>query len=287
MARIRTIKPSFFTSLTIAELSFTARLTFIGLLTHVDDDGRCVADARLIRAAIWPLDDRPLSDVEDDLRALTERSLMTHYEVEGRRYYWVNTFTEHQRINRKTESVLPGPEGGSIVPLTSRDEDSLRTHGVLSEVVHREGKGREGKGRDKNAQPDSDSADLPADKNAANGGQTVAVIEEDQTPRLTGGLLVAAWCDGWTKANDGKKPPPASVKRIAGACKQIATATPVTNIDAWRDAWQAAHDAGKKERLDVVGQLTDNGKNNRRPERSAAAFLDVTAELPDFRAIGA
>jgi len=39
MARIRTIKPSFFTSLTIADLGLAERLTFIGLWTHVDDEG--------------------------------------------------------------------------------------------------------------------------------------------------------------------------------------------------------------------------------------------------------
>ena len=73
MARIRSIKPEFFTSLTIADLTVEQRLTFIGLWTHVDDEGRCVDDSRLIKAAIWPLDDRTAAvgqDIADRYRAL-------------------------------------------------------------------------------------------------------------------------------------------------------------------------------------------------------------------------
>src|SRR5690625_510316 len=148
MARIRTIKPTFFTSLTIADLTYTQRLTFIGLWTHVDDEGRCIYDPRLIKAALWPLDDRTADDIADDIRALTEASLITHYTVGDRSYLHVNTWDEHQRINRKTPSNLPAPEEGQIVGLTSKNEDSLSTHGALTEDVHREGnkggKGKEG-----------------------------------------------------------------------------------------------------------------------------------------------
>lgn len=109
MARIRTIKPEFFTSLTIANLTLEARLTFVGLWTHVDDEGRCVDDARLIKAAVWPLDDRVSADVERDLTQLTEYSLILRYKVGGRSYLAVRSWREHQRINRPTPSKLPAP----------------------------------------------------------------------------------------------------------------------------------------------------------------------------------
>lgn len=147
MARIRTIKPTFFTSLTIADLTVEQRLTFIGLWTHVDDDGRCVYDPRLIKAAIWPLDDRSVAEVEDDVRALTESSLITHYVVSDRSYLTVNGWAEHQRINRPVASKLPALSEGEIRPLTCSDEDSRRTHVQLTEDSLRERKGREGKGR--------------------------------------------------------------------------------------------------------------------------------------------
>lgn len=112
MARIRTIKPEFFTSLTIANLPLAARLTFIGLWTHVDDGGRCVDEVRLIRAALWPLDDRLASDVEEDLKVLQDASLIVRYEHAGRRYLAVRNWREHQRIDKPKPSKLPPPDNG-------------------------------------------------------------------------------------------------------------------------------------------------------------------------------
>ncbi len=148
MARIRTIKPEFFTSLTIDALSLEQRLTFIGLWTYCDDDGRCKYDPRLIRAALWPLSERSPDDVADDIRGLSEASLITHYVVGERSFLAVNGWREHQRINRRTPSKVPGPDSGEIRPLTSKNESSRRTHGGRSEDAPRERKGtgnREGK----------------------------------------------------------------------------------------------------------------------------------------------
>jgi hypothetical protein len=147
MARIRTIKPEFFTSLTVADLTPEQRLTFIGLWTHADDEGRCVDDPRLIKAAIWPLDDRTAADIEIDLKALTEASLITRYVLNRKRYLAVTNWSEHQRINRPTESKLPAPEEGEEPdpePPTSNDSDSMRTHAQLTEDSPQERKGREG-----------------------------------------------------------------------------------------------------------------------------------------------
>jgi hypothetical protein len=161
MARIRTIKPSFFTSLTIADLSIEARLTFIGLWTHCDDEGKCIYDPRLLKAALWPLDDRTASDVAGDIAAIVAAGLVTHYiltedavspHAQGRTtaYLSVNGWTEHQRINRATESHLPNPADGAIMPPTRPNgpgggltEDALNGHHRNKEG-NREGKGREG-----------------------------------------------------------------------------------------------------------------------------------------------
>jgi hypothetical protein len=147
VARIRTIKPEFFTSLTIADLPLTARLTFIGLWTHADDAGRCIDDARLIKAALWPLDDRTAADIELDLKLLTEASLITRYMLTRKRYIAVTGWDEHQRINRPTPSKLPAPEQGEPTPpdpVTRDNSDSLRTHAQLSEDSRQERKGKEG-----------------------------------------------------------------------------------------------------------------------------------------------
>jgi hypothetical protein len=158
MARIRTIKPSFFTSLTIADLTLEQRLTFIGLWTHCDDEGRCVYDPRLIRAALWPLSDRTIADVAGDVQVLTEASLMTHYKVGERAYLAVANWSEHQKVNRPTKSSLPGPESGVACPVTCGDSHSLRTHGVITEDSRGERKGREGNKEGKGELPSSPPA---------------------------------------------------------------------------------------------------------------------------------
>lgn len=147
MARIRTIKPDFFTSLTIADLTPEQRLTFIGLWTHADDAGRCVDDPRLIKAALWPLDDRTAADIEIDLKALSESSLITRYTLNRKRYLAVTNWDEHQRINRPTDSKLPAPEEGDPTPpdpVTRHDSDSLSAHTHFSEDSPQERKGKEG-----------------------------------------------------------------------------------------------------------------------------------------------
>ncbi|AVH58409.1 MULTISPECIES: hypothetical protein [Streptomyces] len=144
MARIRTIKPEFFTSLTVAGLTPEQRLTFIGLWTHADDEGRCVDDARLIKAAVWPLDDRTAADVEADLRALTESSLITRYTLNRKPYMVVNGWREHQRINRPTKSRFPAPEDADSPP-TSGNAPSVDTHAQLSEDSRPERNREQGK----------------------------------------------------------------------------------------------------------------------------------------------
>lgn len=169
MARIRTIKPEFFTSLTVASLPIEARLTFIGLWTHVDDEGRCVDDARLIKAAIWPLDDRISTDVELDLKRLSESSLILRYTVGERSYLTVRGWSEHQRINRPTKSKLPPPPAAPEPPPASEkpapppaktpgqsttrppvDESSAQPHAHLSEDSREERNREQGTGKGTN-----------------------------------------------------------------------------------------------------------------------------------------
>lgn len=128
--RIRTIKPEFWSSLTVSELPVAARLTFIGLWNYADDEGRGVFDPRLIRAAIWPLEDNvTVAKVQGHLDALTAARLITVYSDGTRTYFSVNGWGEHQAISHPRPSLLPAP--------------SLTLPGTLPEPSRLEGKGRE------------------------------------------------------------------------------------------------------------------------------------------------
>lgn len=109
MARIRTIKPSFFRSEDVSALPLRARLTWIGLWTHCDDQGRAKDNARLIKGDLWPLDEVSLNEIEDDLETLAVCGRIVRYEVDGKRYLVITNWSDHQKIQKPTESKIPAP----------------------------------------------------------------------------------------------------------------------------------------------------------------------------------
>lgn len=127
MARIRTIKPDFFTSDTVSALPLRARLTWIGLWTHCDDYGRCRDNVKLIKAAVWPQDDVSIKDIEADLNTLADRRVILRYEVDGKNYLAVTSWDEHQRVHHPSQSKIPAPLNGSTPPAGPPDDVSLNT----------------------------------------------------------------------------------------------------------------------------------------------------------------
>lgn len=125
MSRIRTIKPQAFKSLTLARVSRDARWLFAGIWTECDDEGRMLLHPRLLRTAVFPMDD----DVTDELVTswlgdLEHIGAICRYSVEGRDFLHVPGW-EHQKINRPTPGKLPecpkhrgAPEQGSLPILT-------------------------------------------------------------------------------------------------------------------------------------------------------------------------
>lgn len=109
MARIRSIKPEFWTSEQIAECSPNTRLLFIGIWSFSDDAGIHPFGYGRLKMEIFPGD----SFTRDDIAAMVEElvgvGLLEEYEVNGERY-WRVTGWEHQKIDQPTFKY-PGPDG--------------------------------------------------------------------------------------------------------------------------------------------------------------------------------
>jgi hypothetical protein len=133
MARIRTIKPEYWTDDTITECSLSARLLFIGIWNFADDAGNLDRSAKQIKARVFPVDN---VDCEALIQELLTHELLIEYSVSGKKYLHIPGFADHQVINRPSKPVVPGYE------------ESLRTHGVLTEHSVTTHSGREGKGRE-------------------------------------------------------------------------------------------------------------------------------------------
>lgn len=109
MARKRMIDPSFWEDPTIGTLSIPARLLFIGMMSHADDEGRIEVDPRYIRRAVFGFDE----DITTGLVAcyLTEiRELcrsVQFYEVDGRALACFINWKRYQYIQKPQPSKLP------------------------------------------------------------------------------------------------------------------------------------------------------------------------------------
>ena len=108
MARIRTIKPSMFSSLTVSAWPTDVRWTFAGLFTYLDDYGQGLDEPRLVKAELWPLDDRMTpKKVDEHLTLIANTGPLCRYVVAGHRYFHITSWREHQRVNRPTGSKIP------------------------------------------------------------------------------------------------------------------------------------------------------------------------------------
>lgn len=105
MARIRTIKPEFFTSADILALTPLARLFYVSLWCEADRDGRLKWDLETFGFRYMPKESSQVSDLADEL---VSRGLVILYEVEAKTYAEIPSFAAHQVINnREQESFLP------------------------------------------------------------------------------------------------------------------------------------------------------------------------------------
>lgn len=113
MARIRTVKPEFFTSSDVVSLTPLARLFYVSLWCEADREGRLKWDERTLKMRYLPADDCSISDLADEL---SSRDMVILYEIDGKVYAEIPSFKTHQVINnREADSVLPARVKGACV----------------------------------------------------------------------------------------------------------------------------------------------------------------------------
>ena len=144
MARIRTIKPEFFRheGLYEAEIKYQLplRISFAGLWTACDREGRFKWKPRALKLDVLPYDELDFSRVLD---ALATCGFIVKYEKDGEDYGCIPSWHTHQVINnRESESILPSLEESTAYTREPRVIDASATPLVHTQV---EGKGKEGK----------------------------------------------------------------------------------------------------------------------------------------------
>lgn len=134
MARIRTIKPKFWTNEDLSALPEATHMLAAALLNYADDEGYFNANPGLIKAECSPLRE-PSVSIQDSLKMLEGIGYLRLGKAsDGKRYGHILTFAEHQVVNRPTPSTIKN------LPI------EWNAHGIISDrsLPEKEGKGREG-----------------------------------------------------------------------------------------------------------------------------------------------
>jgi hypothetical protein len=118
MVAKRCIPTQFFKHPDIANLSKDSQLILIGLCLAGDDEGRGVADAKLLGREI----DYPSEAIETALEELRGASLIVLYQVGRHRYYQFTEDWQKSMGSKRTPSKLPPPPQE---PLSENDEVSV------------------------------------------------------------------------------------------------------------------------------------------------------------------
>lgn len=166
MAYIRTIKASFFTSDDIVSLSPLARLLYIALWTEADREGRFSWRPGNFKLRFLPGD---ACDIGDLCNELVESGLVIPYQVDGKTYAEIPTFTRHQVINnRERESILPPRV---IYTTATRDNASpTRDDVTATPLIGKERKGSKPPSQDREVSTTESVHGRPSAQKIGNGG---------------------------------------------------------------------------------------------------------------------
>lgn len=114
--RIRSIKPDFWRSKTIADLSWDARLVLKGLESYVDDNGVGKYDLELIISDVFSRDHfrNPRETVErvsEAIYELVRAGLVVRYAVAGEELLYIDKWKDIQRVDKPNSGRYRRPDG--------------------------------------------------------------------------------------------------------------------------------------------------------------------------------
>jgi len=157
MARIRSIKPEFWTSEQVADCSTTARLLFIGLWTFSDDGGVHPASCKRAKMEIFPGDPFTEKEIEAWVDQLIENGLIVEFSNADQQF-WAITGWKHQKIEKPNIRYNSPTDVGSVVERSSngrREVVDSSPPDRRDRRDRRDRKGEEGEEGERGAENDS------------------------------------------------------------------------------------------------------------------------------------
>ncbi|AWW06093.1 MAG: hypothetical protein [Caudoviricetes sp.] len=132
------ISPEIWESQNFSALSDLAKIVFISLFSHADDEGRGKAEPAFIKNTTFPYDEnRRVADIKQALSEIALRMSVQFYSVNGIEYYFMKSWERWQKIDKPSQSKLPPPPtvgvGGDIHSNEKFDEHSTNPRGIIGE----------------------------------------------------------------------------------------------------------------------------------------------------------
>jgi hypothetical protein len=158
MARIRSIKPEFWTNSTTGRLSGPATKLYLGLHNHADDYGVVRLNPDEFKVKILPYEkgngrgvNRVLSELEQAGADENPHGLIVRFQVAAKAYLWLPYFTKHQRVEKPGKPILDG-WNAVTTPLSYADSGNvpvtlLEDSGNIPARARAEGEDRKGEER--------------------------------------------------------------------------------------------------------------------------------------------
>ncbi len=145
MARIRTIKPEFWTDPLMVSLPYEVRLFYIGLWNFADDWGCLENEPLRLRLQVLPAD--PV-DAEELVETLIRHGRLERLvDADGTVFLHLAKFEEHQKVDKRSASKYGLPETWRKVASEQAPPDPAESRRIPpNSTPGKEGKGMEGKG---------------------------------------------------------------------------------------------------------------------------------------------
>ena len=215
MARIRTVKPGYWTDEELATVSETAFLLGIALLNYSDDEGYFKANPALVKAACFPLRETSVTVPV----ALQELSAIGYIVLgkgqDGKAVGRVAHFDKHQRVNKPTPSTLKAGFEPNQEPVT---EHSGSPTGILPEpsTTEKEEEGNRKRNKERKTPTEAVASDPP-------GGSLIPelVSEPEVGKVLQPYQEVEAVFKGVSARLETPEPIPDEVRRYLGASSAV------------------------------------------------------------------
>lgn len=212
----RILKESICTSETIAELTPFEETVFYRLIVNCDDYGRFDARPAILKGRLYPLANVTNAAIQNALVKLSTVGILELYQVEGRAYLQLCTWTRHQQT-RASKSKYPAPEEGSCMQMKS---SAIKCGQAHTDVPVNE---------NVNDTRETRNGNMPGAAEAASGPPTVSLMLNDKSHYGVPQTDIDEWAKlypavdilqelrkmaGWCEANPSKRKTRSGIRRF-------------------------------------------------------------------------